>query len=195
MFACRHAPYSIPAAIEALLLQHYAEPHRAYHNATHIAEVLGWFDIVTDEVGWTSPRDVFDAILFHDAIYDPMARDNETCSAELALTHGCSSTTAELIALTALHGKVAVADVSRDAALFLDCDTAILGAAPAAFDTYDAAIATEYSQVPAAAFRGGRAAFLRTMQAHPRLFLTDFFHARLDAQARSNIARAIERYS
>jgi len=194
VFDARHAP-SVPASeIAALLVRHYREPHRAYHNLEHIAELLRWFDVVGDALGWTSPRDVYDAILFHDVIYDAQARDNETRSADLALASGCSQRTAELIALTALHGKLARDDVDTDAALFLDCDTAILGADPDAFDAYDRAIGLEYDHVPAAAYRAGRGAFLQMMRERPRLFLTDFFHARLDAAARANLDRSLLRY-
>ncbi len=195
MFRCRHAPYAISSELEALLVTHYTEPLRAYHNATHIAEVLRWFDVVADEHGWTSPRDVYDAVLFHDVIYDAKAHDNEERSAQLSLTHGCSPRTAELIRLTARHGKVTRDEVDTDAALFLDCDTAILGAPPKEFDAYDRAIAIEYGHVPVEAFKAGRGAFLKMMRERPRLFLTDFFHARLDAVARTNLDRASTRYS
>lgn len=193
VFAARHAPYALSPDIESVLAGHYAEPHRAYHNAAHIAEVLRWFDVVGDAIGWQSPRDVYDAILFHDVIYDPTRSDNEAKSAELALQHGASERTAELVRLTAKHGSITEAD--SDAAHFLDADTAILGAAPAEFDAYDAAIAIEYKHVPPDAYRAGRRAFLEKMQARPRLFLTDFFHARLDAAARANLTRAISRLS
>ena len=194
MFAARHAPYVIAPELATILAAQYGEPHRAYHNATHIAEVLRWFDIVGDEVGWSSPRDVYDAVLFHDVIYDAKAHDNEERSAQLALAHGCSPHTAELIRLTARHGKVTRDEVDTDAAIFLDCDTAILGAPPAEFDAYDRAIAIEYGHVPADAFKAGRGAFLTMMRKRPRLFLTDFFHARLDAAARANLDLALERY-
>jgi predicted metal-dependent HD superfamily phosphohydrolase len=186
--------FRVSREIEQLLATHYGEPHRAYHNATHIEEVLAWFEIVAAEVGWRSAPDVYDAVLFHDVIYDPRAHDNEERSAQLALGLGASPRTAELIRLTARHGKVTAAEVDHDAAHFLDCDTAILGALPEAFDDYDRAIAIEYGHVPPDAFRAGRGAFLRTMRQRERLFLTDFFHARLDAAARANLDRAIERY-
>ncbi len=195
VFTSRHMRGPSPE-VETLLARHYSEPHRGYHNANHIAEVLGWFDTVSDELGWKSPRDVYDAILFHDAIYDTHAQagDNETRSAELALAHGCSPRTAELIALTALHGKLARTDVDDEAALFLDCDTAILGAAPEAFDAYDRGIALEYASVRPDLYKQGRGAFLRMMRERPRLFLTDYFHAKLDAAARANLDRAIADY-
>lgn len=193
MFASRHLP-SPPASLVHELLGRYGEPHRAYHNATHIADVLRWFDIVWDQVGWDSPADVYAAVLFHDAIYDPQRKDNEARSADLAKDHGASDYARLLIMLTSKHGQLEPGDVDRDTANFLDCDTAILGAEPAQFDAYDAAIRREYAGIPDADFRAGRAKFLRAMLERPRIFLGDLLHARLDAAARTNLARALERY-
>jgi predicted metal-dependent HD superfamily phosphohydrolase len=194
VFESRHAPLVLATDTVAELVTRYGEPHRAYHHAGHIAEVLRWFDWVADEVGWDHPADVYQAIVFHDAIYDPLAKDNEARSAELARRHGASERAAALILLTARHGSLASADVDREAAHFLDCDTAILGAPAAEFDAYDAAIGREYAAIPAEAFRAGRRQFLATMLARPRIFLSDLFHARLDAAARANLARVLSRY-
>jgi predicted metal-dependent HD superfamily phosphohydrolase len=201
VFECRHAPYAISAETERELVTRYSEPHRAYHDLTHIAELLRWFDRIADDIGWCDARAVYDAILFHDAIYDPLAPpgDNEQRSAELAVTHGAGPKTSHLILLTARHGSLDLADVvdddGDDAALFLDADTAILGADPAAFDAYDAAIAVEYKHVPPEAYRAGRRGFLAKMLERRRLFLTTYFQAKLDAAARSNLARAVDRLS
>jgi predicted metal-dependent HD superfamily phosphohydrolase len=191
-FACAHQPLELPAALAAELAAAYAEPARVYHDASHIAEVLAWFDRVFEDVGWRDPASVYVAIVFHDAIYVPGAKDNELRSAawlrESSLPCDLSRAAA-LVELTARHGQLA--QVDDEAALFLDCDMAILGAAPAAFDAYDAAIAREYHAVPADAFRAGRRAFLQGVLAPPRIFLSDYFHAKLDQQARANLARAI----
>ncbi len=176
----------------------YGESQRAYHTAKHIEEVLRWFDIVVDEVGWERPIDAYLAILFHDAVYDPTAPhgDNEARSARLAQElGGAGERTAEMILMTARHGSISRDDAHRDAAHFLDADTAILGSAPAEFDAYDAGIAFEYSHVPPEPFRAGRRAFLEKMLARPRIFLSDLFHDRLDAAARANLARTIARYA
>ena len=193
MFASRHLPPPSDAAVRELTAR-YGEPHRAYHDARHIAEVLGHFDDAWDAAGWSAPAEVYDAVLWHDAIYDPLAKDNEERSAELAATFGASERTRALILLTARHGALSPGDVDRDAAMFLDCDTAILGTTPAAFDAYDAAVRREYAAVPDDAFRAGRAKFLATMLARPRIFLSELFHARYDAQARENLARTLARY-
>jgi predicted metal-dependent HD superfamily phosphohydrolase len=201
MFGCRHQPLRLPDALVAELAAAYGEPHRAYHNATHIAELLRWFDRVADDIGWHQPAEVYLAILFHDAIYNPAAKDNEARSAAWArsadLTGGelgpgvavDRARVAELIELTARHGSLTTAD--HDAALFLDSDMAVVGSAAEAFTGYDAAIATEYAHVPHDRYRAGRRAFLGMLAAKPRIFYTDYFHARLDAQARENIARAL----
>jgi predicted metal-dependent HD superfamily phosphohydrolase len=190
VFACRHQPLTVAPDVERALAAAYGEPHRAYHTAAHIAEVLRWFDVVADAVGWQHPADVYVAILFHDAIYDPLAKDNEARSADLARRLvAASDRSCELIRLTARHGSVDTAD--HDAALFLDCDTAILGAPAGEFDAYDADIAREYSVVPPEAYRAGRRAFLISLAARPRIFLSDFFHSRLDAAARANLARKL----
>jgi predicted metal-dependent HD superfamily phosphohydrolase len=194
-------PLTVPPAIGAELLALYREPHRAYHNDTHIAELLGWFDIVAEApgAGWRAPRDVVAAMLFHDAIYTPGAKDNEARSAALARAHAASlgvdaAHVAQLIELTARHGALDASELpDADAAHFLDCDTAILGADPAAFDRYDAAIRSEYGFVPDAAYRTGRRGFLAGMLARPRIFFSALFHTRLDAIARANLARAIAR--
>jgi predicted metal-dependent HD superfamily phosphohydrolase len=63
---------------------------------------------------------------------------------------------------------------------------------PATFDAYDRGIAAEYrGKLPAWLFRLNRRRFLKALLARERIFLSDFFHARLDARARSNLRRAV----
>ncbi|MGJ4728375.1 HD domain-containing protein [Luteimonas sp. SDU101] len=184
----------------------YATPPRAYHDFSHVAEVLRHFDAVAAGSGWVQPLEVRLAVLYHDAVYEPGQKDNEARSAAFAIEEiarwmpaaGVEATrVAELIELTARHGqyrpedfgKTAVADDTRH---FLDCDMAILGADPPMFDAYDRAIAAEYrGHVPGWLFRINRRRFLKSLLAKPRIFLSDFFHERFDAQARSNLRRAV----
>lgn len=175
----------------------YATPPRAYHSWQHVERVL---DHVRG-VDWAHPREVWLATLFHDAIYVAGAADNEARSAALARDaiarwlpgHPIDADrVAALIELTARHGKLTPADVDPEAALFLDCDTAVLGAPAGEFDRYDDGIAQEWSGVVAPdAYRKGRAAFLQRLLAAPRIFLSEQFHAALDAPARANLRRAL----
>jgi len=197
VFTSRHVSRPLPSEVVHDLGRRYAEPHRAYHTDDHIAEVLRLFDWAAERTGWCEPVDVYLAIVFHDVIYDPLASDNEARSAAFARdTIGASARTQALIALTARHATLSVADVEgdSDAAQFLDCDIAILGAPPERFDAYDATIAAEYCTVPTDMFRAGRGAFLRTLLARPRIFLSELFHAELDDHARANLNRTLARY-
>lgn len=184
----------------------YAEPPRAYHSFAHVQEVLAHFQAVAEGPGWVQPREVLLAVLYHDAVYAPGRADNEARSAELAQAEiarwlpGAGIDTervVELILATARHGQWQAADfgktaVADDTRHFLDCDMAILGAEPARFDAYDRAIATEYrGHVPGWLYRINRRRFLKELLARPRIYLSEFFHARCDTQARSNLRRAI----
>ncbi len=184
----------------------YATPPRAYHDFSHVAEVLRHYDAVAAGPGWLQPLEARLAVLYHDAIYEPGRKDNETRSAAFARTEIArwlpgtgvdADRVAGLIELTARHGqlrpeefgKTAVADDTRH---FLDCDMAILGAEPPMFDAYDRAIAAEYrGHVPGWVFRINRRRFLKSLLARPRIYLSDFFHERFDAQARANLRRAV----
>ena len=84
--------------------------------------------------------------------------------------------------------------MDEEAARFLDCDMAILGADPARFDAYDRGIAAEYrGHVPGWLFKLNRRRFLKSLLARERIFLSGHFHARLDATARANLRRAVTR--
>ncbi len=64
--------------IDGLIIRNYDEPHRFYHNWTHIEYMLEMAKSVnqlTDAL--------LLAIVFHDIVYDPKATDNEEKSADL----------------------------------------------------------------------------------------------------------------
>ena len=198
-----NAPITLPPAQQAALEAAYATPPRAYHNFQHAHEVLRHYAAVAAGPGWAQPVEVYLAVLYHDAIYEAGRRDNEARSAELAVEHIArwlpdagidAARVAALIQLTARHGQFSPGEVDRDAALFLDCDMAILGAEPAAFDAYDRGIAAEYrGHVPGWLFKLNRRRFLKELLARERIFLSDTFHERFDGQARINLRRAVTR--
>jgi len=197
--------FPLPTDMQAALESAYASPPRAYHNFGHVETLLRHFDEVADRDGWAQPVEVRLAILYHDAIYDARAGDNEVRSADLAIEAigqwlpdaGIDAArVAHLITLTARHGRLSPADFADDpqpddARRFLDCDMAILAADAAAFDAYDRGIAIEYRHVPRWLYAVNRRRFLKSLLANPRIYLDDGFHARLDAQARHNLRRAI----
>jgi predicted metal-dependent HD superfamily phosphohydrolase len=197
------APLTLPARQWRALEAAYATPPRAYHDFAHVQAVLRQYAAAAAGPGWAQPVEVYLAVLYHDAIYEPGRRDNEARSAALARAHIArwlsgagvdDDRVAELIELTARHGQLAGEPLDRDAALFLDCDMAILGAGAGAFDAYDRGIASEYEgRVPAWLFRLNRRRFLEGLLRKDRIFLSEFFHSRLDAAARENLRRALSR--
>lgn len=183
------------AAIHARLRPRYDEGQRHYHSWPHIESLLEWFVEVNPMLH--EPEAVHFAILYHDAIYDPRASDNEIRSEELfrkewggSLPGATIHAVSEMILATISHELVGGGPDS-DQAYFLDMDLAILGAPHEDFDAYDGAIRLEYSHVAEAAFRKGRRAILERILARPQLYFTEYFADRLEAQARDNLTRAI----
>ncbi|MCP4444670.1 MAG: hypothetical protein GY811_04895 [Myxococcales bacterium] len=85
-------------------------------------------------------------------------------------------------------------DLDSDATHFVDCDMAILGADPLVYDRYREAVEKEY--LPSLAHReyvAGRSAFLSEVIKSPRVFLSEYFHAQYDDQARANIRAELSR--
>jgi len=175
----------------------YATPPRAYHSFEHVREVEAHWRDVEARLGWQRPRETWAAVLYHDAIYVAGRADNEAESARLARRELAGTPELDLdeverlILLTAEHGKLTPAGVDRDAALFLDCDMAILGSAPERYARYERAIREEYAAIPDDLFAAGRRRFIERLLAAERIFLSDDFHARLDARARENLRRAL----
>jgi predicted metal-dependent HD superfamily phosphohydrolase len=188
-----HAPR---AAADALIAA-YGEPARAYHNVRHLEDCLARLDESTTAM---PDRDRVEAALwYHDAIYDPRATDNEDRSATLArrtltdlgIATEVADDVARLIRLTD-HREPAGDPAGR---LVCDIDLSILGRRSAEFDAYDTAIRAEYAWVPDEVYRVARGDVLRRLLERDPLFLTDELRRRYEAQARSNLRRALARLS
>jgi predicted metal-dependent HD superfamily phosphohydrolase len=180
---------------EALTRAH-VEPQRHYHNQQHIADCLTEFDGVRHLA--KQPEAVELAIWFHDAVYDPKAPDNEEQSA--ALARGCleaavlpdlARTVAELVLATKTHDTVA----GSDAAVLVDVDLSILGQSEARFAGYESQIRAEYAWVAQEVFNAKRTEILQRFLARHRIFSTDHFFTRYEAQARQNLAQSIRTLS
>ncbi len=187
--------------VDALLLR-YAEPHRYYHTATHIMKVVrSLFDLSAVQGTQPSPE-LIAAGLYHDAIYNPRADDNESRSAMLAVGDldllGWSveqrRVVKTLILATASHVGADPVDVAggitdrvAETAILLDSDLAILGADPLTYQAYVTGVRAEYFFVEDEHWRIGRGRVLRHFLDSPRLFATEQMHAELEHRARANI--------
>ena len=168
----------------------YAAPGRHYHNLTHIEDCLAALARVEN----LSPLDreiLSEAIWWHDVVYDATRADNEELSAQLAEQHVREDLRGEvgrLIRLTKTHD---VQPDDRLGAILISIDLSILGAEPARYDAYAAAIRQEFIHVPDAGYHAGRVKVLRQFAARPVIFPDPGFAAAYDRQARKNLAREI----
>lgn len=189
---------SIPQAVLEDLKVRYGEPQRFYHTWDHIEALLRGFTAVENRLN--NPQAVLHAILFHDAIYDPMRSDNEAESARL-LSAAALPTLSDADRQAAVRMTLATArhridpsvspDEQADTALFLDLDLSILGSRPDVFDRYEEQVRAEYAMVPDEMFLAGRRQILTALAAGETLYLSDWGRENFETAARDNIARSL----
>jgi predicted metal-dependent HD superfamily phosphohydrolase len=193
----------VPDAAKTELRARLAEPTRHYHGTAHIA--LLWQRHLAHGAGLSVQSPPWHtllacAIAYHDAIYDAARKDNEARSADLwhaaapALPADQVEWVAATILATANHlaarpdpGMAADAWAARQ--WMLDLDLTPLGEAPDIFDANTAALRREFAHLTDEQWTTGRAAFLRSIAATPRLFQTPVLHQAYEPAARANFAR------
>jgi predicted metal-dependent HD superfamily phosphohydrolase len=174
------------------LIRRWSEPHRQYHDVTHLAAVL---EVVNRLAALAPhPERVRLAAWTHDAVYDARATGdaNEQASAALAdslltalgVPAGTVAEVARLVRLTAGH---ATAAGDPDGDLLCDADLAILASDEPRYGEYAAAIRREYAHVPEDAFRAGRAQVLRGLLELPTLYRLAPVREAWEAKARANL--------
>ncbi len=182
-----------PGPVYELLADLYSERHRAYHTLNHLSHCLDELEAARHLA--EQPNQVEMALWFHDAIYDPKAKDNEQRSAELCrrtaeeagLPEAFGRKVYELVLATQHHR----APEGGDARLLVDIDLSILGRPREAFDEYETNIRKEYHFVPQDRYRSGRSAILRSFLDRPAIYSTDFFRQKYEGPARANLARSL----
>ena len=107
---------------------------------------------------------------------------NDLLIASTALAH-------DLVLVTRHDGE----PKTPDEALLSDIDLAILGAGPKRFDEYETQVRAEYRHVPTALYRPGRRKVLNGFLERPRIYHTEWFRERYEAQARRNLERSLAR--
>jgi predicted metal-dependent HD superfamily phosphohydrolase len=182
---------------------HYAQPHRGYHNAEHLDELIM---LARQHVPDLDEAEQL-AILFHDAVYVPGAPrgDNERLSAKLmAATVATLQRENDTLAIAPADidraGRIVEATLHAapppaEAARVCDLDLWRLAAPWDAFERHTLGVRHENLHLHAddAAFWKARSAFLQGMLARPFLYATPYFRERFEAEARENLRRSISR--
>lgn len=188
---CRRigVPDDIANSVFSELVHYYAEDHRKYHNLSHIDRMLGWLDATGQCM---IPVEL--AIWFHDAIYNPLGKDNEKLSAGY-FTEQLGPYISDQLA-NDVERLILATDASRlrtgndDENLIIDIDLSILGASPEDYTAYRKSIRSEYSAVPETKFIAGRRSILNRFLSE-RIYTTASFE-KLERQARLNIQHELE---
>ncbi|MCL5430342.1 MAG: pantetheine-phosphate adenylyltransferase [Candidatus Marsarchaeota archaeon] len=165
---------------------------RAYHNLTHVRECIDEVEKVRELLA--DPNAVEFALWFHDARYDTMRQDNEERSADWAASvargAGLDGDFAEKVRRLILATKH-FNDTDNDAKYLSDIDLSILGKSAERFDTYNAAIAAEYSWVQPEVYKNGRKGVLEHFGNRDHIYMTKAFQDVYEARAKANIERTV----
>lgn len=173
------------------LVTAYAEPHRVYHTAEHIADCLNQLDQAPLE----PPVAVEAAIWLHDAVYESHRDDNEAQSAALAErilgASGVSEAVTHEVRRLVLLTRHVDPPSDPSGGLICDVDLSILGRPPSQFEEFERRIRAEYAWVPETQYRQARSRILSGFLARPILYQTPHFRNRYEAPARRNLRNAI----
>jgi predicted metal-dependent HD superfamily phosphohydrolase len=177
------------------LRQHYRGPDRHYHDWGHIGECTrAYADSGCTQYG-DHDAEIRLAIIYHDVIYDTRSKSNEADSANIAAT-SLSALGVTVASIDRIH-KLIMATVHTGGltvysqALLADVDLSMLAKPWEEFAADTANIRKEFSHVPEADFRAGRAKFLRVLYDRMPLYYTASFQKRCEQSARDNIVRSI----
>ncbi|TSC82815.1 MAG: N-methyl-D-aspartate receptor NMDAR2C subunit [Parcubacteria group bacterium Gr01-1014_19] len=177
------------------LVAEYCQPRRFYHTTDHIEHCIAEFDEARHLAA--NPTEVEFALWFHDAVYDPMKKDNEEQSVLFALEIGrecgVSEDFLQRVGALIMETKHSSIPDNDDGQLIVDIDLAILGQPDEAFDKYEENIRKEYSFVPEDVFKVRQAEILQSFLDRPSIYYIEFFRQKYEAQARRNLQRSIQK--
>lgn len=181
------------------LLARWSEPHRHYHDRSHLLAVLKGIDLLArhgEECGrWT--RSVKLAAWFHDAVYradpgQPAGQDEEDSAvlaertlAEVGLPDAEIEQTARLVRMTLAHRPD---PEDRAACVLSDADLEVLGRGRGDYARYLAAVREDFAHVPDADFAAGRAAVVQSLLQTRPLYRTATGARLWERAARRNLS-------
>jgi predicted metal-dependent HD superfamily phosphohydrolase len=175
------------------LLASWGEPHRRYHNALHLRDVLSHADELADHA--VDPTAVKLAAWYHDAVYAGRPDDEENSArraeaelAALGLPTALITEVARLVRLTATHDPPRD---DRNGEALSDADLAILAAPAETYVAYAAAVRGEYAHLSDEVFCAGRARILQALLEQPAVFRTPYARERWEAKARHNVGEEL----
>jgi len=189
---------SAPEAVatHTRLCEGYRQPWRHYHSLAHIEHCLREFDATKADMA--GPDEVELALWYHDAVYQPGDARNEQRSAELFAEDARGRLPAPLVAevCALIMATTHLAPpTSAQARWVVDIDLSSFGLPWPGFLRDSRAVRAEMEMQNDALYLAAHGCFLRGLLARPRIFSTDYFHARCEQRARDNIMRLLDAYA
>ncbi|MDH0031948.1 MULTISPECIES: metal-dependent hydrolase [unclassified Acinetobacter] len=188
----QHYHFSEPQKMLNKLISAYSEKQRAYHTVQHLYECLTLLESVKPYLN--DAHAVALALWFHDAVYDPKAKDNELKSAELfeqCLAADLSDQTVIKIKQWILATQKHAPTDELDLQFLLDIDLAILASSPARFVAYEQQIQQEYVWVDPEIYSVKRKEVLRYFYQTEPLYQTEYFQQNFELQAKQNLEKIL----
>ena len=169
------------------VLSRLQEPHRWYHNLEHVLEMWRWHREYSR--GQFSDAVVASFCLYHDAIYQPCAKDNERRSADLWLS---DSAFADPLVYQAILGSADHFTPHREPIVdwCLNLDLLRLGTPNHEFTQHGLDIRAEYTHLTDHQWIKASSEFRTKVMAQSTIFRFEEFAA-FETQARHNLAKAL----
>ena len=174
--------------------KNYSSKKRHYHTLQHLDNLLSQLTDVKSEIqNWET---ILFTLFYHDIIYNSTKSDNEEKSAELAENRmkqvSISKDKIELCRKQILATKSHIKSTDSDTNYFTDADLSVLGQNWDTYLLYYKNVRKEYSIYPALVYNFGRKKVLNHFLSMDRIFKTDFFYNKFEAQAKQNLKQEIE---
>ena len=171
------------------LIQAYNEPGRFYHTLQHIEVCLGLFEDVKEIA--KNPDALALSIWFHDAIYNPGARDNEQRSADWFMAESKDifddnlRQTVYANIMATLHCDIEIED--QDVQLMIDIDLSSFGMPWAVFLRDSENVRKELPHLSDTEFYPKQCAFSQRLLEKSRFYQSDYFYQHYENQVRKNL--------
>jgi len=173
------------------LADHYAEPERHYHTLGHISHCLAQAALAAALL--PNADSIKLAIWFHDVVWNAGARDNEARSAayfrNIAADAGMPSHLLNDIERLILMTEYGQTPLRPDEVYIVDIDYSSFGLPWELFLADSVAVRAERTGLSDELYASQHSRFLQALLARETLYRSDFFRARYEDTARSNIRR------
>ncbi|MDR3664318.1 MAG: metal-dependent phosphohydrolase [Mycobacterium sp.] len=186
----RHSAATGIDDVGSALLARWAEPHRSYHDLSHLRGILGAVDALA---GFADDVDAVRlAAWYHDAVYAGQSDDEENSArlaeselGELGLDPALVTEVGRLVRVTITHDPAAD---DHNGQVLSDADLAVLALPPADYQHNTARVRAEYGHVGDADFGAWRGRMIEAMLAAPSLYRTVEGRRLWEGTARANLA-------